>query len=148
MLYAKGKSGDKSTLRMTEELAELIRRTAATLPGGDKGNESTVVRRTVIGIERGRAVVEREIAESLYKSGPVVKNFAFGLPKMDPRDFRRLLALRCMEEMEKPRKPPRELPAAIPSAPPRTLTEARKMECWKLDAENAVELVTGSGRIV
>lgn len=111
MLYSRGKAGESSRIRITPELDELIQRVAERLPGDDRGNESTVVRRVVIGIERGRVVEGKEISNSLYKSGKVVKNYAFALPDMSHDEFRRRLALRLLEELEnRParRKLPRE----------------------------------------
>lgn len=47
--------------------------------------------------------MEREIENDLYKAGPVVKQFNFALP-VEAGEFRRLLALRCLEELDhKPR---------------------------------------------
>lgn len=97
--YLRNAAPEAATLRISRELDELLKRTAkhANCP------ETTVIRRTAIGIDRGRPVVEREIENVLYKTGPVVKQFNFALP-VEAGEFRRLLALRCLEELDhKPR---------------------------------------------
>jgi hypothetical protein len=88
-----------STFRVTEELHHLITRTALHV-GLDA---STVIRKTARGIRRGRPVVHFHCAESYYKN-PVkvirVRDFTMP-PGIEPEQFRKLLAMRCMEELQK-----------------------------------------------
>ncbi len=88
-----------STFRVTEELHNLITRTALHV-GLDA---STVIRKTARGIRRGRPVVLFHVSEMYYKNpGKVIRVRDFSMPPgIDPEQFRKLLAMRCMEELQK-----------------------------------------------
>lgn len=73
--YLRNTAPEAATLRISRELDRLLKRTAKHA----NCSETTVIRRTAIGIDRGRPVVEREIENDLYKAGPVVKQFNFAL---------------------------------------------------------------------
>lgn len=87
-------------LRVTTELHQLLRDTAQHV-GLDV---SDVIRRTARWIRNGRHVVHFEIQETYYKNpGEVIRCRNFNMPEgIEPEEFRRLLAMRCMEAMNKP----------------------------------------------
>lgn len=88
------------SLRVTPELHQLLRDTAKHT-GLDV---SDVIRKTALGIQRGRAVVRFEIPEVYHrKPGEAIRVRDFDIPEgVEPEEFRRLLAMRCMEELSKP----------------------------------------------
>lgn len=93
-----------ANLRVTAELHNLLRRTAA-YTGLDV---SDVIRKTALGISRGRAVVHFAV-DAMYHEKPteVLKVRGLELPEgIDPDEFRRLLAMRCMEELSRPKPVP------------------------------------------
>jgi hypothetical protein len=88
------------SLRVTPELHQLLRDTA-THTGLDV---SDVIRKTALGIQRGRAVGRFEVSPAYYeKPAEVSRVRDFATPEgIEPEEFRRLLAMRCMEELKKP----------------------------------------------
>jgi hypothetical protein len=87
-------------LRVTPELHQLLRDTAKHTGLDVCG----VIRKTAIGIRRGRAVVRFEIPGTYYrKPAEAIRVRDFTMPEgIEPEEFRRLLAMRCMEELRKP----------------------------------------------
>ena len=87
------------SLRVTDDLHQLLRDTAQHV-GLDV---SDVIRRSARGIMRGRPVVHFNIKETYYKRpGQVIRVRGFTMPPgIEPEDFRRRLAMRCMEELQK-----------------------------------------------
>ena len=89
-------------LRVTEPLRKLVQDTASHC----SVSVSDVLRCTAAGIRSGRLVIQKEISDCITKSG------ACGLPvrgltlpaDVSAADFRRVLALRCLEELAKPKK--------------------------------------------
>lgn len=96
-------------LRVTADLHQLLRDTAAHT-GLDV---SDVIRKTALGIRRGRAVVRFEISKAYYrKPGEAIRIRDFTMPEgIEPEEFRRLLAMRCMEELNKPKANRPEFPS-------------------------------------
>jgi hypothetical protein len=90
------------SLRVTPELHQLLRDTAQHV-GLDV---SDVIRRAARGIENGRPVVRFEVSPAYYeKPAEVIRVRGFDMPAgIDPAEFRRLLALRCLEELRKPKR--------------------------------------------
>lgn len=92
-------------LRVTESLRKLVQDTASHC----SVSVSDVLRCTAAGVRSGRIVIQKEISDCITKSG------ACSLPvrglmlpaDVSAADFRRVLALRCLEELAKPKK---ELP--------------------------------------
>lgn len=89
----------EATFRVTKELHRLLKQTAKHT-GLDV---SDIIRRTARGVQRGRAVVQFDITELYYKHpGEVIRVRGFAMPEgVQPETFRRLLAMRCMEELNK-----------------------------------------------
>ena len=85
------------TLRMTPELADLLTRTAAHI----HATETAIVLATAAGIRNGRNVIQRDLEKCMTKAGSIRKSYRMGLP-CPQGEFRRVLALRCYEELEKP----------------------------------------------
>ena len=88
------------SLRVTPELHQLLRDTAKHT-GLDV---SDVIRKTALGIRRGRSVVRFEIPEVYHrKPAETIRIRDFAIPEgIEPEEFRRLLAMRCKEELSKP----------------------------------------------
>lgn len=89
-----------SNLRVTPDLHQLLRDTAKHT-GLDV---SDVIRKTALGIRRGRAVVRFDIPKVYHeKPAEAIRVRDFTIPEgIEPEEFRRLLAMRCMEELNKP----------------------------------------------
>lgn len=87
------------TLRMTQQLLDLIDRAAARI---DR-DRSYVARATLRWLER-TGVIQCEDSECITKSGPVYVNFRdFSLPDgIDAAAFRTALYIRCTEALGKP----------------------------------------------
>lgn len=98
-----------SNLRVTPELHQLLRDTAKHT-GLDV---SDVIRKTALGIRRGRAVVRFEIPETYHRRpAEAIRVRDFTMPEgIEPEEFRRLLAMRCMEELNKPAAAMPEFPS-------------------------------------
>jgi hypothetical protein len=88
------------SLRVTADLHRLLKETAS----HTKLDVSDVIRRTVRGILNGRPVVRFAIGEMYYrKPAETIRVREFTMPAgIDPEEFRRLLAMRCLEELQKP----------------------------------------------
>lgn len=118
-----------STIRFNDELATLLQKTARHV---DK-SESDVVRATAVFIRNGKTVEQTDVPETLYKTGgEIVKNFRFSLPDIPPEEFRRILAARCLIELQKPKARIYRSYAAeakIADREPRTLEEAEGVTC-------------------
>jgi hypothetical protein len=97
------------SIRVTPDLHRLLRDTAAHT-GLDV---SDVIRKTALGIRRGRAVVRCEVPKTYYeKPAEVIRIRDFAMPEgIEPEEFRRLLAMRCMEELNKPKAARPEFPS-------------------------------------
>jgi len=97
-----------ANLRVTPELHQLLRATADHV-GLDV---SDIIRRTARWINKGRAVVRDEIEKMYYeKPTEVIRVRGFELPAgYTPAEFRRLLACRCFEELQKPKAEPPKFP--------------------------------------
>ena len=96
-------SGNSYPLKLTIELANVLRKAA-------KHCEITpteMVRCTAVGIRNERPVIQRDFSECITKCGEVIFPVReFNLPDgIEQKDFRRLLYLRCMEELDKPKRP-------------------------------------------
>ena len=90
------------SLRVSPELKALLEQTARHL-GIDI---SEVVRACTIGIANGRPVIPRDLQEMYYKNPSEVMTFRnLRATSLAPEEFRRLLALRCLEELSRPTKP-------------------------------------------
>lgn len=86
-------------LRMTEALRDLITKTAAHV----NMTPSDVIRATCVGIRHGRSVIPREIAAEYYESGDQIMTFkGLDFPEIERNEFRRAIALRCFEALDKP----------------------------------------------
>ena len=87
------------TIRMTQQLLDLIDRAAARI---DR-DRSYVARATLRWLER-TVVIRGEICESITKSGPVYVSFRdFSLPAgIEAAAFRAALYVRCTEALGKP----------------------------------------------
>ncbi|WP_176013631.1 hypothetical protein [Victivallis sp. Marseille-Q1083] len=88
-----------TSLRTTSVLKMLLERTAA----HTGSSVSAVIKAATRGIVRGRTVIPRKITKEYYTSGPEiipVKNLR--IPAIPPEDYRKQLALRCLEELDKP----------------------------------------------
>jgi len=96
------------SLRVTPALHQLLRDTAQHV-GLDV---SDVIRRITRGIQNGRRVVRIEILKTYYeKPAEVIRVRGLNIPAgIDPAEFRRLLACRCMEELQKPKQEPPTFP--------------------------------------
>lgn len=89
-------------LRVTAELRQLVLDCARHCGVA----VSDVLRCTAAGIRSGRLVIQKEISDCITKSG-VCSLPVRGLmlpADVSAADFRRVLALRCMEELAKPKK--------------------------------------------
>lgn len=97
------------SLRVTPELHQLLRDTAKHTGLDVCG----VIRKTAIGIRRGRSVVRFEVAKAYYeKPTEAIRVRGFAMPEgIEPEEFRRLLAMRCMEELKKPKVTLPEFPS-------------------------------------
>lgn len=85
-------------LRMTERLFELIAETAKHVGR----TPSEIVRATCVGIIRGRNVIPREISNEYYASGGRIMTFkGITFPEIERDELRRIIALRCFEELKK-----------------------------------------------
>lgn len=86
-------------IRITSALHDLLKQTAA----HRKMDVSEVIRRTANGIRNNRTVVHFEL-QNMYHEKPetVLKVRGLIMPDIPPAEFRRLLALRCLEELAKP----------------------------------------------
>jgi hypothetical protein len=91
-----------ANLRVTTELHQLLRDTAKRYAL----DVSEVIRITARGIRNGRPVVHFPVTETYYRNpGEVIRVRDFTMPEgIEPEEFRRLLAMRCMEELQKPRR--------------------------------------------
>ena len=89
------------SLKVTPELHQLVRDTAKHTGLDVCG----VIRKTAIGIRRGRSVVRFEIPKVYHqKPTETIRVRDFTIPEgIEPEEFRRLLAMRCMEELNKPK---------------------------------------------
>lgn len=88
------------SLRVSEELKQLLVRTAR-----HTGiSVAEILKRTRRGIIRKRAVIPCGITAVYYKSGPdIIPVREFTLPDgCSPERFRRTLAARCLEALDKP----------------------------------------------
>lgn len=97
-----------ANLRVTPELHQLLRATADHV-GLDV---SDVIRRTARWISKGRAVVRCDVEKMYYdKPAEVIRVRGFQMPAgYTPAEFRRLLACRCFEELQKPKVEPPTFP--------------------------------------
>lgn len=89
-------------LRVTESLRKLVQDTASHC----SVSVSDVLRCTAAGVRSGRLVIQKEISDCITKSG-VCSLPVRGLilpADVSVADFRRVLALRCLEELAKPKK--------------------------------------------
>lgn len=89
-------------LRLSAELRQLVRECAQHCGV----TVSDVLRCTAAGVRSGRLVIQKEISDCITRSGmcslPVR---GMTLPEGYPlAEFRRVLALRCLEELAKPKK--------------------------------------------
>lgn len=86
-------------LRITADLHRLLQE-AALHNGLDV---SDVIRTTARGIQNGRPVVHFPVEKKYYeRPGRVIRVRNFSVPDwLGPVEFRRLLAMRCMEELQK-----------------------------------------------
>ena len=97
-------------IRVTSALHDLLRQTAehTTLEVSD------IIRRTANGIRNNRAVVHFDL-QKMYHEKPetVLKVRGLVMPEIQPDEFRKLLAMRCLEELSKPvsRKRTKDEPA-------------------------------------
>lgn len=96
-----------STLRVTAELHRILRETAENA-GLDVCD---IIRRVARGIMRGRPVVHSNVTEMYYKNpGEVIRVRDFTIPAgTSPEEFRKILAARCLEALEK-RQPKPDYP--------------------------------------
>ena len=97
-----------ATIRVTEALHQLIKRTARHVGLVD----SVVIRKTARGITRGRPVVHFDVSEMYYQNPEkVIRVRDFTMPPgITPEEFRKLLAMRCMEELAKKPMPRPDYP--------------------------------------
>lgn len=86
-----------TTLRMTPELADLLTRTAAHI----HATETAIVLAAATGIRNGRNVIQLDLGKCMTKAGSIRKSYRMELP-CPQGEFRRVLALRCYEELKKP----------------------------------------------
>lgn len=116
-------------IRMSDELYLLVLRTAE--HAGRKPSEVLrVIVRNYIG---SRPVAQFEIRETCYKPGNIVMTVRkVTEPVRADSDFRRYIARRCMEELDKKRSIHRSFAAeaGISHRPPETLEEAMQMACY------------------
>ena len=86
-------------IRITTALHDLLRKTAA----HRKMDVSEVIRRAANGIRNNRPVVHFELQEMYHeKPDTVLKVRGLVMPEIQPDEFRKLLALRCLEELSRP----------------------------------------------
>lgn len=91
-----------TSIRVSPELKALLEQTARHL-GIDV---SDVVRAFTIGVANGRPVIQRKLQDVYYKNPCIVMPFRnLRQTNLTPEEFRRQLALRCMEELSRPAKP-------------------------------------------
>lgn len=116
-------------IRMSDELYLLVLRTAEHV--GRKPSEvlQIIVRNYIV----NRGVAQFEIRETCYKPGNMVMTVRkVTEPVKADNDFRRYIARRCMEELDKKRSIHRSFAAeaGISNRPPETLEEAMQMACY------------------
>ena len=88
-------------LRMTDKLRKLIDITANHVGM----NHSELIRATCKGIRNGRIVIPLEISEEYYTSGNQIMTFkGITFPDIDRDELRRIIALRCLEALKKPKQ--------------------------------------------
>ena len=99
------------SIRMTPTLKRLLERTAKHI-GEDV---SFVIRQADRGIRRGRRnVLRRTLPESYYGSGgEIIPVRGLVQPDMPLDEYRKQLALRCLEELRKPEYVPYQTPLTV-----------------------------------
>lgn len=114
-------------IRITKELAELIRETA--IHCGK--NDSDIIRAAFNSFLRwSESVVHISVDNVYYKSGNIVKTVR-GIGNVDdPEKFKKHLAERCLLELRKPKRTFRMKYPALPAHAPVTMQEALQMECY------------------
>lgn len=96
------------SVRVTPTLKQLLERTAKHI-GADV---SFVIRKADRGIRRGRRnVIRRALPETYYSSGSeIIPVRGLEQPDMPLDEYRKKLALRCLEELRKPEYVPYQTP--------------------------------------
>lgn len=114
-------------IRITKELAELIRETAIHCGKSD----SDIIRAAYNSFLRwSESVVHIPIGKVYYKSGDIIKSVR-GIGNVDdPEKFKKHLAERCLLELRKPKRTFRMKYPALPAHAPVTMQEALQMECY------------------